>query len=178
MEEKEKIFEENMNLVPYVMKNLLHLSTTESDFDDIMQEGYVALWNAIKTFNKGRGSSFSNYACCCIRNKLLAYLNTPSRTFWRDVNTNAIYLDDIVKDDNKMTYNELIPSYSGNDLELYVALKDILNDLDVDNIKTKILIDRMNGYSHKEIAEKYGLNTNVTAVYLSEIRKDIENRLK
>ena len=42
------MFEENMNLVPYVIKDILHVDIKEFDFEDLLQEGYINLWKAVQ----------------------------------------------------------------------------------------------------------------------------------
>jgi RNA polymerase sigma factor (sigma-70 family) len=40
------------------------------DYADLIQAGWIGLWQAILHFNPGRGSAFSTYACRAIRNQI------------------------------------------------------------------------------------------------------------
>lgn len=175
--EKEKMFEENMNLVPYVIKDILHVDMKEFDFEDLLQEGYIDLWKAVQTYNNENKSSFSTYACCCIRNKLINYLNTPRRNYYREQYLLDLSLDKEVNEKNHIEFHDITNVKEERDLNLYITLKDILNSLDKNDIKTKILFDKMEGYTRKEIAKKYGLSFNTVNVYLSAIRKEIKSKL-
>lgn len=77
-EEKEDAYDlyyNNIGLVTYVMHSLkvftrVRVSTI---IDDIKQEGLLALWVAVNTWNKEKGS-LSNYAFIRIRGTILRYL--------------------------------------------------------------------------------------------------------
>lgn len=40
------------------------------DFEDLLQEGYMALFNAVKTYSPDAGASFKTYATVCIGNRI------------------------------------------------------------------------------------------------------------
>jgi RNA polymerase sigma factor (sigma-70 family) len=40
-------------------------------YEDLVQEGYVALWDAVNNFDESRGVKFSTYATKAIRNRML-----------------------------------------------------------------------------------------------------------
>ena len=174
---KEKMFEENMNLVPYVIKEMLHIDMKEFDYEDLLQEGYICLWNAIKTYDKNNKSSFSNYACCCIKNRLVNYLNKPRRVYHREQYLLDLSLDKEVDEKNHIAFHEVMGVKQERDLNLYIALKDVLKSLDKNDIKTKILFDKIKGYTRKEIAQKYNMSFNTVNAYLSKIRKEIKSKL-
>lgn len=48
-------------------------AASESERDDLVQEGYIALYNAALTYN-GKLSSFSTYATVCMRNRMLNWV--------------------------------------------------------------------------------------------------------
>lgn len=172
--DEEKLFEENMNLVPYVLLEVLHLDTKEFDFEDLLQEGYILLWKAVKTYNQEKYPAFSTYACCCIRNRMINYLNSPRRTFHRNQYLMDISLDKKLKKEERIVFHDIINPKEERDLNLYVAIKDVLNSLDKNNIKTKILFDKMAGYTRQEIAKKYNMSHNTVNVYLGQVRKEVK----
>ena len=49
------------------------------EFDDALQEGLIALFDAIRTFQPGRGAPFEAYAAVCVRNAVLAARRAAGR---------------------------------------------------------------------------------------------------
>ncbi|MCI6640268.1 MAG: sigma-70 family RNA polymerase sigma factor [Pygmaiobacter massiliensis] len=49
------------------------------DFEDAVQEGYIGLFYAVRTFRPDRGASFATYANTCIRNAIVSALRSAGR---------------------------------------------------------------------------------------------------
>lgn len=59
------------------------------DFDDAVQEGLIALFHAVKTFDDARAASFSTYANTCIRNALADAARAALRRKHAPLNTSV-----------------------------------------------------------------------------------------
>ncbi|MGN1200884.1 MAG: sigma-70 family RNA polymerase sigma factor [Candidatus Caccovivens sp.] len=66
-EERNKLFEENIGLVYFVLKRFFRNYKREDSKDNLVQVGMIGLWNATKSFEKSRGIKFSTYAVKGIR---------------------------------------------------------------------------------------------------------------
>ena len=49
------------------------------DFDDAVQEGYIALFQAVRTYKEDRKASFATYATVCVRNAIVAARRAAGR---------------------------------------------------------------------------------------------------
>ncbi len=49
------------------------------EFDDAVQEGIIALFSAIGTYDEGRGASFSTYAAACVQNGIISARRAAGR---------------------------------------------------------------------------------------------------
>ena len=61
-----QLFNENMKLVPWVLLNKLGIPPTDSFFDDLKQEGYIALMNACSSYDESKSEKFSTFATSAI----------------------------------------------------------------------------------------------------------------
>lgn len=77
-------FEENMRLVPFVFNKFFrkykHIK------EDLLQEGYIALFKCCKKFSQNQGFAFSSYAVKGIKNNMLLFLVRNERQTGHAVN--------------------------------------------------------------------------------------------
>jgi RNA polymerase sigma factor (sigma-70 family) len=125
MKEQEKIHEEvdiiidNFEVLakkyrPLILANIkrvhkMYESNARVEFDDLFQEGLMALYDSIKNFDKTRGVYFSLYLKVAIGNKLKSYCrnylphyyskdvenSTPEKPKFKRERVNVGALDDI-----------------------------------------------------------------------------------
>lgn len=74
-ESREKMFNENIGLV-YAVANRHYKTLMPEHGDDLLQEGFAALLNAIDGFDKSKGFKFSTYATYIIWGKMGQFVNT------------------------------------------------------------------------------------------------------
>lgn len=61
-EKREKIFNDNKGIVFKVANTNYSYFRKTGYFDDLLQEGFIALWKAIDTFDESKGKKFGSYA--------------------------------------------------------------------------------------------------------------------
>jgi RNA polymerase sporulation-specific sigma factor len=74
--ELEKLFEEYK---PLVLSKAGLYYMLGADRDDLIQEGMIGLFNAVKTYDESKGASLRTYADVCISRQMLAALRAASR---------------------------------------------------------------------------------------------------
>lgn len=103
-EEKEKIAEENIKLIHYVLKGFL---STGISYDELESVGDLGFTKALASFDKMKGIRFSTYAINCISNEILFFLrkekkhlNTVSfnKELLNDNKGNTFTLEDTLED--------------------------------------------------------------------------------
>ena len=75
-----KIVKTNEPLVTYVAKKFFPFAGSEFTSDDLISEGYVALLNAVRTFDLEKEIAFSTYAVHCIKHKISRFLKQELKT--------------------------------------------------------------------------------------------------
>lgn len=124
------------------------------EINDIMQEGYIGLEEAIKNFNENDNTTFYTFATLCINRQIINYLRKCSRGKNRILN-DAIAIDEMTDGSFKDDF----------DLEMNFVSKDIVKDAikDLTDFEYKVFKMRIDGYSYNETA-KY-LNKSVKSIY-------------
>lgn len=124
------------------------------EINDIMQEGYIGLDEAIKNFNEEDTATFYTFATLCINRQIINYLRKNSRGKYKILNE-AVAIDDMTEGTFKDTFN----------LEMNFVSKDIIKDImnNLTDFECTVFKLKLDGYSYDEIAKH--LNKSVKAIY-------------
>lgn len=74
IEERNQIVLNNAKLIPYIIKRYIHISPSNPNYEDLVQEGYIALIKAVERFDPDKGFKFSSYASSLIFGYLQCYI--------------------------------------------------------------------------------------------------------
>lgn len=75
-EEKNKLAEENFNIIHYVAKSF---SNTGLEHDELVSIGSVGFVKALNTYSEKKGAKFSTYAIICVKNEILHFLRREKK---------------------------------------------------------------------------------------------------
>lgn len=90
-EEKNKLAEENFNIIHYVAKSF---SNTGLGHDELVSIGSVGFVKALNTYTEKKGAKFSTYAVVCVRNEILHFLRKEKKHVDNTVlSGNTVYSD-------------------------------------------------------------------------------------
>lgn len=146
--------------------------------EDIVQEGLIGLFKAIKSYDLEKQNSFKTFANLCIERQLITAIKTSNRqkhsplNFYLSLNVSAY--------DNDETDNSLIDIFESNQIEdpldtitkkeYYQTVEDAI-DKNLSTFEKQVLSRYINGKSYVRIAEE--LNTQVKSIdnAIQRIRK-------
>ena len=74
--DQETLVTNNLRLAGFVARRYLN---SRNEYDDLVQNAYIGLINAARTFNPDKGFAFSTYATMCIRNEICLYLRNEKK---------------------------------------------------------------------------------------------------
>lgn len=146
------------------------------ELDDFIQEGYCALFSAIKQYNVNKKNLFYTYVIVCIKRKMhnlivrnANYKNmalNDSVSLYHNVNDTSLSLIDII-DDKKA----LKPDVEVVNLEFENAIKKMLYDLDFnDSIICEL---KLNGFTNKDIVALLDIGYGSLNRPLSYLKKNL-----
>lgn len=124
------------------------------EINDIMQEGFIGLEEAINGFSEKDNTSFYTFAVLCINRQIINYLRRTTRGKNRILN-DAVAIDDIVEKSVKDSANT----------EFSFISKDIIEEIkdDLTDFEYKVFKLKYDGYNFEEIA--HILSKDVKSIY-------------
>ncbi len=147
-----------------------------ADFDDLLQEGMIGLYKAIKVYNKDKNNNFSSFASLCIHRQLQNAVKLNNRKKNLPLNS---YLPIKYYDGTDEDYINLVIVDDSSDIEQNYMDKE-LNTLLLSKIKeilTKqqyaVLKLFINGQSYNYIATKLNITTKNVDNILQAIKKKL-----
>lgn len=142
-----------------------------SEKDDIIQEGYIGLYKAVKSFDKEKQNSFKTFATICIERQLITAVKNSNRQKHMPLNSSvSLNAAAFEEDENgETTVMEVLDTKKGAEDPLEIITKREYFDAVEKNINNNlsdfekdVLKLYKNGYSYITIADK--LKTKVKSV--------------
>ena len=143
------------------------------DINDIMQEGFIGLDEAIKNFSQDTDASFYTFALLCIDRQILNYIRKMTGGKDKPLNEAISITDNLEKTVDDGTNIELSFVGKENDLKMADEIRNILTDFERTVFDMKI-----KGYSFEEIGKL--LNKDKKSIYntFQRIRLKIKKNIK
>ena len=143
------------------------------DINDIMQEGFIGLDKAIRSFNQDEDASFYTFSLICIDRQIANYLKKITNNKDRVLNE-AINIDDTLEKllrDRTDIENSFIGA--DNDNNISIEIREKLTDFE-----KKVFDMKINDYSFEEMAKI--LNRDVKSIYntFQRIKYKIKKNIK
>lgn len=151
--------------------------------DDLLQEGMIGLYKAIRDFTPG-SSSFWSFAKLCITRNIISAIKGSTRQKHIPLNSYTSLHKPIYDVEGDRTLMEVLPANKVDDPEALVIdrerlqntqrfIRDVLSEFEYRVFRLYI-----NGLSYKEMAEKLQTHTKSIDNALCRIKNKIENKHK
>lgn len=151
-----------------------------SEKEDIVQEGYIGLYKAIKSFNSEKQNSFKTFATICIERQLITAVKNSNRQKHIPLNSsvslNATAYEEGENDDTTMMEVLDVNKHSEDPLEI-ITKKEYFNSVEkniedsLSDFEKQVLKLYKNGYSYATIAEKLETKIKSVDTAIQRIRK-------
>jgi RNA polymerase sporulation-specific sigma factor len=153
-----------------------------SDRDDVVQEGMIGLYKAIRDFQPDRGASFRTFAEICVTRQIISAVKGATRMKHAPLST-SVSLDRPAGDDGGQSLGELVPALASADPATAVVSAEQLRALQkhfdevLSDLETQVLRHHVEGKSYDEIAAMLQRHVKSVDNALQRIKKKLQVHL-
>jgi RNA polymerase sporulation-specific sigma factor len=129
-----------------------------ADREDIIQEGMIGLYKAIRDFRSDKLASFRAFAELCITRQIITAIKTATRQKHIPLNSYISLNKPIYEEDSERTLLDVISNARVSDPEEMVINREELGDIEekmgeiLSDLEWKVLMAYLDGRSYQEIA--------------------------
>ena len=156
-----------MGLVPYAIRRYTALKIDE----DLMQEGYVALWRAAQLYDSTSGALFPTYAVRAIRNRIYNKENRKLRSVQPTLSLEQL----IYGDGRSQALRDTLKDPTSEEPLREIELSDWI-DRNLTEEEKIVLRKRMTGMGAKRIAASFGRSEPWGITRLKRIKEKLKRR--
>lgn len=154
------------------------------DREDIVQEGMIGLFKAVRDFKDDRESSFRAFAELCISRQIITAIKTATRFKHVPLNSYISLNKPVVSDEqDSRSMMDVLPALEASDpLEIlmnttdFASLKTCFDEI-LSGLEGEVLLLYLEGRSYQEIAEDLGRHVKSIDNALQRIKRKIEFHL-
>jgi RNA polymerase sporulation-specific sigma factor len=156
-----------------------------ADREDIVQEGMIGLFKAIRDFNPAMETSFRAFAELCVTRQIITAIKTATRQKHGPLNNYVSFERPLAGDDDgERTLAEVLPTAAISDpADLVISAERIRAlqshfDAVLSDLETEVLRLYVDGKSYQEIAERLQRHVKSIDNALQRIKRKLEGHLR
>jgi RNA polymerase sporulation-specific sigma factor len=150
------------------------------DSEDLVQEGLVGLYKAVRDYRTDRESSFRNFAELCITRQIITAVKTASRNKHTPLNRYVSFsATPAGASESEPTLDEILPGPTAHDpvnqaisseelRALIACLSTVLSELE-----SRVLGLYLDGYSYQDIGVKLGCEAKTVDNALQRVKRKV-----
>ncbi len=154
------------------------------DSDDLIQEGLVGLFKAIRDYRSDRESSFRNFAELCITRQIITAVKTSTRNKHAPLNQYISFSSTPAgAQDSDATLDELLPGSPVHDPVNQVISSEELRALvacistTLSELESNVLALYLDGHSYEEVGRRLGCDCKTVDNALQRVKRKVSQHL-
>jgi len=155
-----------------------------ADREDIIQEGMIGLYKAIRDFRLDKLSSFRAFAELCITRQIITAIKTATRQKHIPLNSYVSLNKPIYDEDSDRTLLDVISGSKISDPEELIISREEFDDIEekmgeiLSSLEWKVLMSYLEGKSYQEIAEDLKRHVKSIDNALQRVKRKLERYLE
>jgi RNA polymerase sporulation-specific sigma factor len=156
------------------------------DSDDLIQEGLVGLYKAVRDYRSDRESSFRNFAELCITRQIITAVKTSTRNKHTPLNQYVSFSQTPANagGDGEPTLDEVLPGPTAHDPVNQVISSEELHSLVaclssvLSELESSVLSLYLDGHSYEAVAERLTCDTKTVDNALQRVKRKVGAHLQ
>ena len=155
-----------------------------ADREDIIQEGMIGLYKAIRDFRGDKKASFRAFAELCITRQIITAIKTATRQKHIPLNSYVSLNKPIYDEDSDRTLMDIIAGGKITDPEELIISREEFEDIEekmgeiLSSLEWKVLMYYLEGKSYQEIANDLGRHVKSIDNALQRVKRKLEKYLE
>jgi RNA polymerase sporulation-specific sigma factor len=154
------------------------------DADDLIQEGLVGLYKAVRDYRTDRESSFRNFAELCITRQIITAVKTATRNKHTPLNQYVSFsTTPSGNGDTEPTLDEMLPGSTVHDPVNQVISSEELRALvacistALSELESRVLALYLDGHSYEEVGRRLGCDCKTVDNALQRVKRKVGQHL-
>ncbi|MCL4555034.1 MAG: RNA polymerase sporulation sigma factor SigH [Actinobacteria bacterium] len=154
-----------------------------ADREDIIQEGMIGLYKAIRDFRSDKLSSFRAFAELCVTRQIITAIKTATRQKHIPLNSYVSLNKPIYDEDSDRTLLDVISGSKITDPEELIISREEFGDIEekmgeiLSDLEWKVLMSYLDGKSYQEIATDLSRHVKSIDNALQRVKRKLERYL-
>ncbi|MBO8126831.1 MAG: RNA polymerase sporulation sigma factor SigH [Firmicutes bacterium] len=155
-----------------------------ADREDIIQEGMIGLYKAIRDFRHDKLASFRAFAELCITRQIITAIKTATRQKHMPLNSYVSLNKPIYDEESDRTLLDVLSGVKVTDPEELIINQENFNDIEnkmgefLSDLEWKVLMYYLEGKSYQEIADDLGRHVKSIDNALQRVKRKLERYLQ
>ena len=155
-----------------------------ADKEDIIQEGMIGLFKAIRDFKPDKQSSFRAFAELCVTRQIITAVKTATRQKHIPLNSYVSLNKPIYEEESDRTLLDVITSSRITDPEELIISREEFSDIEgkmgeiLSPLEWKVLMDYLDGKTYQEIAVNLQRHVKSIDNALQRVKRKLEKLIR
>ncbi len=154
------------------------------DSDDLIQEGLIGLYKAVRDYRSDRESSFRNFAELCITRQIITAVKTATRHKHTPLNSYVSFSSSPASAEGEPTLDETLAGSPVNDPVNQVISSEEVRSLvgclstALSELESRVLALYLDGYSYETIGGRIGCEPKTVDNALQRVKRKVGTHLE
>ncbi|WP_352400892.1 RNA polymerase sporulation sigma factor SigH [Anaerotignum sp.] len=155
-----------------------------ADSEDIIQEGMIGLYKAVRDYNREKNASFGGFAELCVNRQMITAIKAATRHKHQPLNSYISLNKPVFDDDSEQTYIDLLQDgellnpealFIGQENKNFIQMQMVKS---LSGFETRVLSLYLQGRSYFEIAKSLQKTEKSIDNALQRVKKKLERFLE
>ena len=155
-----------------------------ADKEDIIQEGMIGLYKAVRDFDASKTNSFKGFADICITRQIITAIKTATRQKHIPLNSYISLNKPVYDEESERTLLDIIATSIVTDPEELIISKEELKHIEskmnelISDLELQVVEYYLNGKSYQYIADKLKRDVKSIDNALQRVKRKLEKHLE